>query len=81
MTRSWVKFQLNERGIRAKTDTWEVWGTGSHVGKIRWHSPWRKYCFFPMWAPLFDEDCLRQIAEFIETQTAMHRKGKRAFSV
>jgi hypothetical protein len=77
----WITFKPNDRRLKAKTDTWEVWsmdGT-SHVGQIRWWSSWRKYCFFPKPETVFEQDCLRLIADFVEEKTAVHRKGKRAF--
>lgn len=81
MTRVWITFKLNDRRMKAKTDTWEVWSLdeASHLGQIRWYSPWRKYCFFPAGECVFEQDCLRHIAEFIESETTKHRKGRRAF--
>jgi hypothetical protein len=82
MTRVWISFKLNDRRLKAKTDTWEVWSLdeASHIGSVRWYSPWRKYCFFPSHETVWEQDCLRHIAEFIESETAKHRKGKRSFS-
>ncbi len=46
------------------------------LGKVSWHGPWRKYTFEP--APgyrlVFEQDCLRDIADFIETATREHRE-------
>ncbi|MBZ5700289.1 MAG: hypothetical protein LAN84_00420 [Acidobacteriia bacterium] len=90
MTRVWISFKLNDRRLKAKTDTWEVWSLDvvevlhertdevSHLGQIRWYSGWRKYCFFPAAQIVFEQDCLRHIADFIESETAKHRKGRRA---
>lgn len=77
-----ISFSLNDRSSKKKTDTWEVWrlDEASHVGQVRWESPRRKYCFFPSSGTAWDEDCLRTIAEFIESETEKKRKGKRAFS-
>lgn len=79
--RVWISFKLNDRRSDRKTDTWEVWSLdeASHVGQVRWYSPWRKYCFFPSHETVFEQDCLRFIAEFVEKETVKHRKGKRAF--
>jgi len=81
MTRVWISFKLNDRRLKAKTDIWEVWSLdeASHIGQVRWYSPWRKYCFFPSSQTVWEQDCLRHIAEFIESETTKHRKGKRAF--
>jgi hypothetical protein len=77
-----VSFRLNDRKLKEKTDTWEVWrlDCAAHVGRIRWHSPWRKYSFSPSAETEWDQDCLRVIAEFIETETRKHVKGRRAFA-
>ena len=76
-----VSFWLNDRRLKAKTDTWEAWGLdrASHIGQIRWLPRLRKYCFFPSSGIALDQDRLRSIAEFVESETAKHRKGKRAF--
>lgn len=54
---------------------------GSYVGFIRWYTPWRKYGFFPPEsgpaAAVFEEVCLRDIADFLEKLTA-ERKESRA---
>lgn len=82
MTRVWIRFHLNERPANRKTDTWEIWSLdeASHIGQIRWYAPWRKYCFFPASQSVWEQDCLRFVAEFVEAETVKHRKGKRAFS-
>lgn len=80
-TRVWIGFSPNVRGLKAKTDTWEVWSLdeANHLGQVRWYSPWRKYCFFPGHDTVWEQDCLRFVAEFVESETEKHRKGKRAF--
>ena len=72
-------FWRNDRSPKKKTDSWEVWGLtdARHIGQVRWHS--RKYCFFPASGTRMEQDHLRSVAEFIESETVKHRKGKRAF--
>jgi hypothetical protein len=76
-----VSFWLNDHSSKKKTDSWEVWALSdaSHIGQVRWHSPWRKYCFFPASGVAMEQDYLRSVAEFIESATEKHRRGKRAF--
>lgn len=52
---------------KAKTDTWFVYAKSGEtgLGSLRWFGRWRKYCFFPMADTVFEEKCLRDIAEFI----------------
>jgi hypothetical protein len=76
-----VSFQPNDRRLNAKTDTWEVWSLdkANHLGTVEWYSRWRKYVFSPEHSTIFDEDCLRSIAVFLEWETRKHRNGKRSF--
>ena len=76
-----VSFWLNDRASTKKTDSWEVWSLGdaSHIGQVRWYSRWRRYCFFPSSGSALEQDHLRSLAEFVESETEKHRKGKRAF--
>jgi hypothetical protein len=79
----WVSFKLEEpRRRELKTDMWHVWNLSesAHLGTVKWYGPWRKYAFFPAAATLYEQDCLRDIAGFVESETVKHRKGKRAFS-
>lgn len=46
------------------------------IGGISWHGPWRKYCFMPGANCVFEEVCLREIADFCVTQTKLHREAK-----
>jgi hypothetical protein len=64
--------QVSESG---KTCIWKVTtveGT-QLLGEVRWYSPWRKYAFFPRAGTLYEQDCLRVIANMIEQKTAEHR--------
>lgn len=47
------------------------------LGVIKWHGAWRKYCFFPEADTLFEQVCLREIADFIEGKTLEHKRTKR----
>lgn len=78
----WVSFNLEERRRGARTDVWHVWNLRnppSHLGVVKWWTPWRRYCFFAEALTVFEQDCLRDLAQFVEQQTVQHRKGKRAF--
>jgi hypothetical protein len=41
-------------------------------GIIKWNGGWRKYVYYSGEA-FYDWQCLRQIADFIEVETARHR--------
>ena len=46
------------------------------IGRVKWHPSWRKYCFFtiPDYEFVFDEECHRDIANFLKTLNYVHKK-------
>ena len=44
---------------------------GSYLGYIKYFAQWRKFVFFPGSSSMFDCLCMREIAEFCETQTTV----------
>lgn len=76
----WVRFDLV--GQKAKTKVWDVVATAHEaagimpsLGVIQWHSYWRKYAFFPC-NSLFESQCLRDIADFLDDAMKEHRSKK-----
>lgn len=72
----WITFVLLDKlDSRRLTDTWRIESKdgGFYLGEIKWYSSWRKYCFFPFPTTIFEEDCLRDIAEFCESETRKRR--------
>jgi len=66
---------------KPKTKTWAVFGDkdgDGHdlIGCIAWLGRWRKYCFFPEPETVFEQVCLREIAEFCEHETRHHRRKR-----
>lgn len=59
-----------------KTEVWMV-RTLDHtpIGEVKWWSAWRKYCFMPKANTIFEEVCLRQIADFVQSRTLEHKAG------
>jgi len=35
------------------------------LGEIKWYGAWRQYCFFPKDETLFNNQCMRDICNFI----------------
>ena len=79
---SWVHF--DEEGVSAsgKTRIWIVASTldkedsreqYTWLGQVKWYAPWRRYCFFPAERTIFEQQCLRDIADFCAQQTIAHR--------
>lgn len=73
---SWI--ELVDLGVPKgrKTKRWEVRSRqgASVLGYLQWFSPWRRYCFYPDAYAVFEQDCLREIADFIEAKTTEHKQ-------
>ena len=48
---------------------------GMCLGEIRWFGRWRQYTFFPYPDSVFNNECLRDIAEFLDELMAARRKA------
>lgn len=47
--------------------------SGIQLGVIKWHAPWRKYCYFPNDATLYDANCMSDIVEKIKLEMKARR--------
>ena len=81
----WIHFIEVEP--KPKTRVWEVWSNpegkselDAHelLGELAWLGRWRTYCFFPLQSTVFEQQCLRDIAEFCEERSQEHRLAKSA---
>lgn len=72
----WIRIEKIYNDGR-KTDVFEVWNIhdACSLGIIKWKANWRKYAFFPYECSYFEQDCLRDIAEFIEKETKKYKKN------
>lgn len=79
MTAKYIKFEPCIAPPHFKTKVWLVETLdGSFVlGTVHWFSKWRKYAFFPHTDTVFEQTCLRDIAEFCETATKDHKAAKK----
>jgi len=61
---------------KPKTKVWWVVNKydDGHIGNIGWYASWRKYSFFPNPNTVYEQVCLREIADFCERKTAEHKK-------
>ena len=77
--KKWIEFNEIEFSKSGKTKIWEV--ESSHdalpIGHIQWHGRWRGYAFFPDPDTIYEQQCLRTIADFCEEQTRLTRQGWR----
>ena len=64
---------------KPKTKTW--WVVNKHddiaLGSIEWFARWRGYGFYPKPDTVYEQDCLRDIALFVEAQTKLHREARK----
>lgn len=71
----WITFAPAGRSKSGKTLVWKVIPTDTSpcIGRISWYAPWRKYAFFPEDNTIFEQNCLRYIADFCENQTDLQK--------
>lgn len=78
----WIRFELLPRQPDRKTDTWVVVAKDGddRLGEVRWFGRWRQYSFFPTLdgESVFERQCLRDIANFLERKTTDHRVNRGA---
>lgn len=74
----WITIEEIGKSDSGKTTIFGVFTKdgGIELGQIRWFSSWRKYAFFPDTYTIFEQDCLRDIADSIENKTQEHRAKK-----
>lgn len=58
-----------------KTKVWVITSKlgGVRLGTVGWWSHWRKYVFTPADRTLYEEQCLRDLADFCEQMTNEHK--------
>jgi hypothetical protein len=63
---------------KPKTKVWWVVNKYDNfqLGWIAWFPPWRKYSFSPKENTVYEQVCLREISNFIEEQTKIHKQEK-----
>lgn len=78
----WIRITETGTSASGKTKTWWVRSEDGQdfLGEVKWYAPWRKYAFYPAAITIFEQDCLRDIASFIEEKTKEHRAKKASAS-
>jgi hypothetical protein len=61
-----------------KTRRWEIRAKdgGAILGVVQWWPAWRKYAFQPAFPTVYEQDCLRDIAAFVESSTSEHHRAR-----
>lgn len=72
-TKSLLNFR--DMGIMAGkvTHWWQVFGPSVYLGWVDFYPHWRRFVFHPNNTTLYDAECLREISNFLENQTAARR--------
>jgi hypothetical protein len=54
-------------GEKPRTSVWSCRNNrnGAELGRVKWHPPWRQYCYFPAASTVFSSGCLADIETFI----------------
>lgn len=73
---TWIRFVAEGVTRTGKTECWTVMSRDG-LGHVRWFGRWRKYAFFPAEGAVFEEVCLREIANFCQARTKEHRANGR----
>lgn len=73
----YIDFRLHGLSATGKTKTWKVQNRENLtiLGTISWFGRWRKYVFAPDADMVFEETCMRDIAQFIQQETTYQRKA------
>ena len=75
----YIEFRDMGTSASGKTRVWYVVNKNNVddvPGIIKWNGGWRKYVYHSGPA-YYDWQCLRQIADFIEDQTKIHKEKKK----
>ncbi len=75
---SYLKFN-EESSLSGKTKVVTITNSRSsyQLGEIKWHSHWRRYCFFPLRYTIFDHECLEEIGWKIDSLQSEREDEKR----
>jgi hypothetical protein len=70
--------RFEELTVKTKTKQFAVKNKlfGGMIGHIKWHAPWRKYCFFVNGDFVFDAGCLSDITDFLDKLMSERKKEK-----
>jgi len=63
--------------VKLKTEIWAIENknSGSVLGIVKWHSPWRQYCLFSNLGIVFSIGCLQKIESFMKQLNEKHKQG------
>jgi hypothetical protein len=78
LKKSYVNFvDLPTKGVTRAWFVFPIMGARP-IGRVKWHAPWRRYCFFPEADTLYDAACLDEIAGFCNRQMNLRKMSREA---
>lgn len=78
MGKKYLKFRLVQDDPRKNTKVYGVYSSDNYtLGIIRWHNPWRKYCFLPYSNTVHDASCLQEIIDFLDKINKEHKDARK----
>lgn len=76
----WIHIRPN--ATTNKTGLWRIYAdSGEIIGEIKWYGPFRKYSFFPYPQTVYEQDCLKEITNFIVFLMEARKQLKKAAPV
>ena len=69
-----IEFSEPRKSDSGKTQIWKVYFDEVLLGQVKWFGRWRKYAFYPLAFTLYEQDCLRNIADFCEKESKKLRQ-------
>ena len=71
----YIKFTDERPSLSGKTKIWIIRTKEGNavLGTIKWFANWRYYGFYPESETVFEQQCLRDIANFCEEQTKLQK--------
>lgn len=82
--KKYIQIELRGTSPTGKTQRWRVhnFEHNTVIGWIKWYGAFKKYVFYAEtqdmdWV-LFDSDCLRMIADFLDNVNKVHRAQKKS---
>ena len=49
---------------------------GIYLGSVHWYNKWRRYCFFPAPVIVLEQECMRDIADFVVHKTDLYKQER-----
>jgi hypothetical protein len=76
MSYKWIEFTLQHDTGKTKVYNCYNKEYGSLLGQVKWYAAFRKYSFFPENNIVFETQCLKDIASFLDKLTLERKLDK-----